>query len=141
MHVELTNPGIQYTYGLPKIMTVEEAAEFLRVNVKTLYAAVESKDVPALKLGKRIVIPRVAFEQWFESAGNETPSADEIKRKPGRPPLKPEERRLPSVAFRPTHDLRKMLEDAAANSGRSLSQEIDRRLERSFLIDAICGRG
>jgi len=61
MYAELTNPGVQYTYGLPKIMTVEEAAEFLRVNVKTLYAAVESKDVPALKLGKRIVILRDAL--------------------------------------------------------------------------------
>lgn len=61
MYAEQTNPGVQYTYGLPKIMTVEEAAEFLRVNVKTLYAAVESKDVPALKLGKRIVILRDAL--------------------------------------------------------------------------------
>lgn len=61
MQVEITNPGVQYTYGLPKILTVEEAAEFLRVNVKTLYAAVESKDVPALKLGKRIVILRDAL--------------------------------------------------------------------------------
>ena len=61
MYAEMTNPGVQYTYGLPKILTVEEAAEFLRVNVKTLYAAVESKDVPALKLGKRIVILRDAL--------------------------------------------------------------------------------
>jgi excisionase family DNA binding protein len=61
MYAEQTNPGVQYTYGLPKVMTVEEAAEFLRINVKTLYAAVESKDVPALKLGKRIVILRDAL--------------------------------------------------------------------------------
>ncbi len=61
MLAELTNPGVQYTYGLPRVLTVEEAAEFLRVNVKTLYAAVESKDVPALKLGKRIVILRDAL--------------------------------------------------------------------------------
>jgi excisionase family DNA binding protein len=61
MYAEQTDPGVQYTYGLPKTLTVEEAAEFLRVNVKTLYAAVESKDVPALKLGKRIVILRDAL--------------------------------------------------------------------------------
>ena len=61
MYAELTNPGVQYTYGLPRIMTVEEAAEFLRVNVKTLYQAVESKAVPALKIGKRIVILRDAL--------------------------------------------------------------------------------
>ncbi len=61
MYAELTNPGVQYTYDLPKILTVEEAAGFLRVNVKTLYQAVESKAVPALKLGKRIVILRDAM--------------------------------------------------------------------------------
>jgi len=61
MYAEVTNPGVQYTYNLPKILTVEEAAEFLRVNVKTLYQAVDSKDVPALKLGKRIVILRDAL--------------------------------------------------------------------------------
>ena len=61
MYAELTNPGVQYTYGLPRVMTVEEAAEFLRVNVKTLYAAVESKAVPAIKIGKRVVILRDAL--------------------------------------------------------------------------------
>jgi len=67
MYAELTNPGVQYTYGLPKTLTVEEAAEFLRVNVKTLYAAVESKEVPALKLGKRIVILRDALLDCLRS--------------------------------------------------------------------------
>jgi len=61
MFAELTNPGPQYTYGLPRVLTVEEAAEFLRVNVKTLYTAVETKTVPALKVGKRIVILRDAL--------------------------------------------------------------------------------
>ncbi len=59
----------------------------------------------------------------------------EKRKKMGRPPLKPEDRRLPSMAFRPTHDLRKMLEDAAAKSGRSLSQEIEYRLWRSAIDD------
>ena len=59
------------------------------------------------------------------------------KRKQGRPALKPEDRRLPSMAFRPTRDLRKTLEASAAKLGRSLSKEIEYRLERSFLMDDV----
>lgn len=36
------------------------------------------------------------------------------------------------MGFRPTLDIRQKLEEAAATSGRSMSQEIERRLERSF---------
>ena len=67
MYAEQTNPGVQYTYGLPKTLTVEEAAEFLRINVKTLYAAVDSNEVPALKIGKRIVILRDALLDCLRS--------------------------------------------------------------------------
>lgn len=58
-------------------------------------------------------------------------SEKEKRRKLGRPPKKPKDRRLPSMSFRPTHDLRDMLEKAADKSGRSLSQEIEYRLWRS----------
>ena len=55
--------------------------------------------------------------------------------KMGRPPLPVSERKLASVAFRPTPDIRRRLEEAATESGRSMSQEIQSRLERSLLID------
>ena len=54
------------------------------------------------------------------------------KPKMGRPPLPPEKRKRPSMGFRPTAELRKQLEEAATASGLSLTQEIERRLERSF---------
>ena len=54
------------------------------------------------------------------------------KKKSGRPALPNSEKKLPSMGFRPTLDIRQKLEDAAAASGRSMSQEIERRLERSF---------
>ncbi len=50
----------------------------------------------------------------------------------GRPPLPPEKRKRPSMGFRPTAALRKKLEHEAASSGLSLTQEVERRLERSF---------
>lgn len=58
------------------------------------------------------------------------------KKKGGRPALKPEDRRLPPMGFRPTLDLRGKLDQASAESGKSLSQEIESRLERSFLSDS-----
>jgi len=67
MQVEITSPGVKYTYGLPVVLTVEEAAEFLRLNVKTLYAAIDMGTVPARKFGKRIVILRDALLDWMRS--------------------------------------------------------------------------
>ena len=52
--------------------------------------------------------------------------------KMGRPPLPPGKRKRPSMGFRPTAEMRKQLEEASANSGLSLTQEVERRLERSF---------
>ncbi len=53
-------------------------------------------------------------------------------RKRGRPALPPNEKKRPSMGFRPSPANRKQIEQAAAKSGLSMSQEIERRLERSF---------
>ncbi len=58
------------------------------------------------------------------------------KRKMGRPPLPASKKRLPSVGFRPTPEIRKKLAKAADSSDRSLSQEIESRLEASFLVES-----
>ena len=53
--------------------------------------------------------------------------------KQGRPTMDPKKRKLASVGFRPTPKLRSQLETAAAEDGRSMSQEIVSRLEASFI--------
>lgn len=50
----------------------------------------------------------------------------------GRPPLPVNQRKRSSMAFRPTPELRKKLENATAESKLSLTQEVERRLEWSF---------
>lgn len=50
----------------------------------------------------------------------------------GRPPKPPEERRRSHFTFRTTDKLREQLRNAAAVSGRSISEEIEQRLEQSF---------
>jgi len=59
MVTDVTNPSLTGpggSYGLPRVMNVEEAANFLRLNVKTIYAAIESGIFPGRRVGKRIVI-------------------------------------------------------------------------------------
>ncbi len=52
---------------------------------------------------------------------------------PGRPPLPPGQRKLDSLGFRPTPAVRAKIEAAAKANGRSLSREVESRLEESFL--------
>ena len=62
--------GHEETYGLPIVLTVQEAAAFLRVNVKTLYAAIDAGDVPGKKVGpRRVVVLRDALLQWLRARG------------------------------------------------------------------------
>lgn len=62
------------TYGLPPILTVEEAARFLRVNAKTVYAAIEQRQIPAKKISdNRIVIVRDRLLRWLASDACELP--------------------------------------------------------------------
>ena len=49
----------------------------------------------------------------------------------------PEKRKLPPMGFRPTLEMRTRLERAARQSGKSLTNEIERRPEKSFLMDDI----
>ncbi len=55
------------------------------------------------------------------------------KPKMGRPPLPPDKRRGASMGFRPTPTIRAELEEAARANGRSMSHEVEARLERSFV--------
>ena len=51
----------------------------------------------------------------------------------GRPPLPPEKKRGQTMGFKPTPEIRRLLQEAAAANGRSVSKEIEVRLERSLL--------
>ena len=53
-------------YGLPPVMTVEETAAFLRLNIKTVYDAVRNGDIPGRRVGKRTVILRDALLHCLE---------------------------------------------------------------------------
>ena len=54
-------------YGLPPVLTVEEVASFLRLNPKTVYQAVADRQLPARRVGKRLVFLRDALLEWLRS--------------------------------------------------------------------------
>jgi excisionase family DNA binding protein len=46
----------------PKVLTVIEVAELLRLSRNAAYEAVARKEIPSVRIGRRILIPRVAVE-------------------------------------------------------------------------------
>jgi hypothetical protein len=65
--------------------------------------------------------------------------AGPAKKRRGRPALPEAERRSRNLTFRSRRNLRKKLQEAAAANGRSVSEEIEWRLDRSFDHDEIFG--
>lgn len=53
-------------------VTVEEAARALGIGRGTAYEAVRRGEIPAIRLGKRLVVPKQAIEQLLATAGQTT---------------------------------------------------------------------
>lgn len=70
--VPTTAPGA----GTPgrATMTVSEAAEVLGISRSTAYELVHAGALPALRLGRRIVVPRHALEELLYSARPNKPT-------------------------------------------------------------------
>ena len=49
----------------PITYTVPEAAKLLRIGRNQGYEAVRSGELPSIKIGKRILVPRVALERML----------------------------------------------------------------------------
>ena len=53
-------------------LTAEEGRALLgrdKISRGSFYAALKRNEIPNLRLGKRILIPRGAFMRWLDSAG------------------------------------------------------------------------
>ncbi len=51
-------------------MTVEEAAVVLGISRATPYDAVSRGEIPSIRIGRRILIPKVALERMLDGAGD-----------------------------------------------------------------------
>ncbi|MGP8160455.1 MAG: helix-turn-helix domain-containing protein [Candidatus Dormibacteria bacterium] len=52
-----------------RTLTIEEAARELGIGRSSAYAAARAGELPALRIGRRLVIPRSALEAWLAGAG------------------------------------------------------------------------
>ena len=50
---------------MPDILTLREAAEFLRLSERSLYELARSHRVPAAQLGGKWLFPRSQLERWL----------------------------------------------------------------------------
>ena len=52
----------------PMTYTVEETAALLRIGRNHAYEAVRTGELPSIKIGKRILVPRIALERMLDPA-------------------------------------------------------------------------
>jgi excisionase family DNA binding protein len=70
-HVERREPGevIPDKPVQRLTLTVEEAATALGISRAFAYEAVARGEIPCIRIGKRILIPKIALEKMLEGAG------------------------------------------------------------------------
>jgi len=54
-----------------EVMTLPEAAEYLRISKSTLYALAQRGEVPCKKVGRRWRFSRNALDRWLQEDGTE----------------------------------------------------------------------
>ena len=52
---------------LPLTLNAREAAEVLRISKSKVYELAQSDSFPAIRIGKRVVIPRDKLIQWMSN--------------------------------------------------------------------------
>jgi excisionase family DNA binding protein len=51
------------------VLTVSEVAQMLGLSRNSAYQGVMKGEIPSVRVGKRILVPRIALEKMLESAG------------------------------------------------------------------------
>jgi excisionase family DNA binding protein len=54
------------THTASPVLTVEEAAQLLRISRQSAYAAVRAGELPVVKIGRRLLVPRHRLEQMLD---------------------------------------------------------------------------
>jgi len=54
------------------VFTVEEAAQLLGISRSFAYEAVQDGQIPSMRIGRRILVPKAALQRLLDSAGSTT---------------------------------------------------------------------
>ena len=49
----------------PDVMTLDEAAEYLRLKPRTIYGLAQTRKIPGAKLGNRWRFSKTALDEWL----------------------------------------------------------------------------
>jgi excisionase family DNA binding protein len=55
---------------LPDVLTVNETAQLLRIGRNSAYEAIRRGELPSVRIGRRLLVPRVALERLLANAGD-----------------------------------------------------------------------
>lgn len=66
-----THPNTGSTYG-----SVAEFAAEIGISRSSAYQGLRRGEIPHLRIGKRIIIPRAAIREWLLAAGTPGPQAE-----------------------------------------------------------------
>ena len=55
--------------GEKKVLTIMEAAEELGISKGSAYEAARAGKIPTIRIGRRLIVPRVAFDRMLAQAG------------------------------------------------------------------------
>ena len=64
---------------LPPILTVQEAAAYLRIGRTATYEAVRTGAIPSVRLGRLVRIPRDALLAWLAAGNNSSTTTDQTR--------------------------------------------------------------
>jgi len=56
----------------PITLKMPDVAEIMRINKNKAYELARKEDFPAIFMGKRIVVPKEAFETWLQGEANKS---------------------------------------------------------------------
>ena len=65
------------TNGDPRTYTIDEVARALGVNRNSAYQAARAGELPVIKIGRRMLVPKIAFERMLEGAGETSAPKDD----------------------------------------------------------------
>lgn len=54
---------------LPDVLTVDETARFLRISRGLAFEAIGRGDLPAVRVGRRLLVPRARLLAWLNDVG------------------------------------------------------------------------
>ena len=49
-----------------KIYTIQDVAQMLGISRSFVYQMIKEDKIPVVRLGRRVIIPKLKFDKWFE---------------------------------------------------------------------------